>query len=226
MQNIDFYSGTNSSFRQPEFSTHDPEYFSKISKLQEKKIAQTHKKASRLLAIIIGLCIISFTAGLVTGIKFTGGADKEIVDNDTKNAVSNLKTRVSGMMHTTSEGNQVSTDSKPDTVSNSNANTQVNDEVKSATTSTEAKPKAGETFPISEYPFVIRVNKEYTPRQSQDIAKYLSGKGHTVIISKQNDLHKIYIGPYKSQNLAEQAVKKIQNYTDNYWNINISLIKR
>lgn len=225
MQNIDFYSGSHSAHTQPNFNTQDPEYFSKISRLQEKRIAKSEKKATRLLAIIIGLCIISFTSGLVVGIKFTGGAEKEIVDNDTKHAVSNIKTKVADMMKENSEtsDNTAATANSDQNTGNVAANADDKSNEKAAKTN---KVSAGQTFPKEKYPYVIKIEGEFTPRKSRDIAKYLSSKGNTVIVANNNELFNVYVGPYETLDSAEKNLKQVKNYENNYWYRNAVLIKR
>jgi hypothetical protein len=82
----------------PQFEKYDTEFFSKNSKVQEIEQERTRKKAVRLLTFITGLIIISFTIGLVMGLKFAGGAEKKIVDANTYNAVSNISTRLTDMV--------------------------------------------------------------------------------------------------------------------------------
>lgn len=82
----------------PQFEKIDTEYFSKTSKVHEIEQERTGKKAVRLLTFITGLIIISFTTGLVMGIKFAGGAEQQIVDDSTYNAVSNISTRLTDMV--------------------------------------------------------------------------------------------------------------------------------
>ena len=106
MQNIDFYNGTNMKNVPPQFSVQDPEYFTRIAKIHYKEQERARKKASRMLSFIIALCIISFTTGLMIGIKFSG-SHKEIMDEKTMQAMSTLGRNVKDMIreHTISEKN-------------------------------------------------------------------------------------------------------------------------
>ncbi len=100
MQNIDFYNGRNIRTIPQQFDRHDPEFFSpyagqnNLSRDEERK----RKKASRMLFLITALCIISFTTGMVLGIKFAGGAEREIVDRDTADAVSGIGKKLTHML--------------------------------------------------------------------------------------------------------------------------------
>ena len=81
-------------------------------------------------------------------------------------------------------------------------------------------------YPKNDYPFVIRIGDKYTARQSKDIANYLSKKGHTIIISKSEEMYRIYSGPFKTGDDAKLSLQKINNYTDNLWFKSAVIIKR
>jgi len=98
MQNIDFYEGNNTKNTPLQFSTHDPEYFSRMSSAHIKQTQNSQKKASRMIFFIASLCIITFTTGLAVGIKFAGGSKREIIDKQTYDAVSSLKTKLSNII--------------------------------------------------------------------------------------------------------------------------------
>jgi hypothetical protein len=180
MQNIDFYMGNVKRPEQPQFDGVDPEYFSRLSNFQNKDEHKKFKKASRILSLIIALCIISFTAGLVIGIKFASESEAQLVDPHTKEAVNGLGKKVATMIN--------------------------NNEPVPA-------PDNKTSFPKSEYPYVIRVGKQFNKAQSLDIANSISSRGHTVILSKEKSLFKIFIGPYKDYNLATNALKTISAYS-------------
>ncbi|MBN2158858.1 MAG: SPOR domain-containing protein [Spirochaetes bacterium] len=77
----------------------------------------------------------------------------------------------------------------------------------------KAEPASRENpFPKNTYPYVIRVNDEHDYAMSQKIAGLLSERGHTVILSKNNGRYRIYIGPYKSETDAREALEKISDY--------------
>ncbi|PKL36166.1 MAG: hypothetical protein CVV44_18280 [Spirochaetae bacterium HGW-Spirochaetae-1] len=98
MQNIDFYTGQNSRQFSHQFDSSDPEYFTRISGSQNHDQEHIKKKTSRMIFLISALCIISFTTGLAIGIKFAGGEERKIVDDTTFRAVTDLRSKVSGMM--------------------------------------------------------------------------------------------------------------------------------
>lgn len=183
MQNLDFYSGKIERDIPPQFSREDPEYFARLANIHAKEERSSMKRASRILSLIIALCIISFTAGLIIGIKFVSGSNKQIVDQQTREAVTGIGQKVSNLIK---EG--------------SNNKTNVN---------------AGEKklFSKEDFPYIIKIGKQYNKTESQEIAGIISGHGHTVILSKDNGSYKIYIGPYKNQEEASEDLKKIKTYS-------------
>ena len=96
MQDMDLYTGKQNSYFVPQFDTADPDYFARAGEMREHDAAKSHTRATRLIAFVAALCIISFTTGLVTGIRFAGGKDKPLIDPHTKQAVSSLGQRVTG----------------------------------------------------------------------------------------------------------------------------------
>ena len=74
-----------------------------------------------------------------------------------------------------------------------------------------AKPQAKD-FPVKEFPYVIRIGDRHSKARAKEIASYLSGKGHTVILSKKDSFYRIYTGPYKSHNEARSYAKKLDSY--------------
>lgn len=177
----------------PQFEKFDTEFFSKTSKVQEIEQERTRKKAVRLLTLITGLIIISFTIGLVMGIKFAGGAERKIVDENTYNAVSNISTRLTDM-------------------------------VKDASSSI-SKP-ADKVYPKTEFPFVIMVGKDFDATSFKPVAQYLSSKGHTVIVSQNENSFRLYTGPYKTEADARKALSEISLYKDDPFPANAQIIKR
>ena len=87
MQDMDLYTGKQNSYFVPQFDTADPDYFARAGEMREHDAAKNHNKATRLIAFVAALCIISFTTGLVTGIKFAGGKEKSLLDPHTQQAV-------------------------------------------------------------------------------------------------------------------------------------------
>ena len=193
MQNIDFYERKNIRFAPPQFSdTYDPEYLPRMAQHTPREIERVKRKASRIFFLITSLCIISFTAGILIGIKFTGGAQRAIMDKKTFNAVADM-------------GNTLpllSKDKRP-----------------------EPAPKE-KLFPKESYPYVIMVSNEYNHSMSQKIAGFLSKRGHTVILSKNNALYRIYIGPYRTGTDAQSALKNISSYNKYSLAENTRIIKR
>ncbi|MCP4135611.1 MAG: hypothetical protein GY754_31875 [bacterium] len=94
------------------------------------------------------------------------------------------------------------------------------------------KPGENETgsnkkiFPKHEYPFVIKVGNQYTKDQSRDIARFLSDKGHTVILSQKNNKYKIYTGPYKKPKEAKDSIAAIAGYRKYSIGNKVKIIKR
>jgi len=94
MQNLDFYNGASQKNSPPIFSRGEMDLKQEFSQFSPKEQKKHKKKASRMLFLIIAMSIISFTIGIVLGIKFSGGKSTKIVDNQTYNAVSNLGNKV------------------------------------------------------------------------------------------------------------------------------------
>jgi len=100
MQDVDLYQRRNGSdFYQhfDRFDRSDPEFFSRMSNTYSDH-DYNRKKASGLFTLILALVIISFTTGLVVGIKFAGGSDRKIVDDKTMSAMQNISSKVSDMI--------------------------------------------------------------------------------------------------------------------------------
>ena len=194
MQNIDYYSGKNIRDISPQINTQDPEYFTRLASMQFKEDEKNKRRANRMISFIIALCIVSFTLGLVVGIKFASGSKKEIIDEGTRNAVSNIGNKVSKFIN------------KDSMEKGSSLNKRL--------------------FPLEEFPYVIRVGKQFSKARSQEVANYLSNKGHTVIISKNNKIYRIYIGPYRNHSEAEISLKNISSYSSNRFFSNLGIFKR
>jgi hypothetical protein len=189
---MDFYDGRHLRDLPPQFDKFDTEYFARTSGSAERENEHSRKKATRLITIIGALIIISFTTGLVLGIKFAGGADRKIVDEHTLSAMNNIGDKMS-------------------------------DIVKDVTGN--AKP-ANQIYPKIEYPFVIQLGKEYSEADLKPVAQFLSSKGHTVIVSKNNQNFKIFTGPYKSESDARKSLSEISLYKQYAISTNAQIIKR
>lgn len=183
MQNIDFYDGKSAKNINKPVTFQDAEYYTRMDAVNRKEVDRNRKKASRMMSFIVGLCIISFTAGLVIGIKFTSGPQAQIVDPETRKAVSNLRDRVTNMVNA----------------------------APMAEREKQGEPEQ-KVFPRSQFPFVLRMDGKYSERKSREIAQYLSGRGHTVILSKINNSFHIYIGPYENRGDAESSLMQVQRY--------------
>ena len=64
-----------------------------------------------------------------------------------------------------------------------------------------------------DFPYIIKVGKQFNKSESQQIAGIISGQGHTVILSKDNGSYKIFVGPYRNQEEALESLKKIKTYS-------------
>ena len=235
MQNMDFYSGKNLNYIPNHTASNESEFYNRTDKIQQKMLRRSQSKANRLLAFIIGLCIVSFTVGLVSGIKFAGGEESTIVDDDTRNAVSEIGSRLSGMMKNQSSETTENNISNSSVQADINSNTSNSEQNMSAAThnpvaanTVQPKSDVNNTFPKENFPFVLQIDGKFTKRQSADISAYLAKKGNRVLISEHNDLFNIYVGPYETQEIAKNNLKKLTGYSDNQWyqNDNVLIIKR
>lgn len=96
MQNYDFYSNQKSAPNN--ISSQDFQYYNTPYDIASQRKAYSHKKAHRLLTIIIALIIMSFTAGLVVGIKFAGGENTTIIDPQTITALNKAAERAKSLV--------------------------------------------------------------------------------------------------------------------------------
>lgn len=196
MQNIDFYSGKTLREIPSGFNREDPEYFASMANGHSKDEERSMKRATRMLFLIVALCIISFTTGLVIGIKFAAGSNKEIVDEHTKKAVDDIGKKVANIIK---DG---------------------------TTTDLNAAPASKDIFSREQFPYAIKINGEYSQPKSQDIAGFLSGKGQTVILSKNNEKYRIFLGPYRNLDEASVSLKKIKGFSGDEYITKAVIIKR
>jgi hypothetical protein len=195
MQNIDFYEGKHLRDYPQQFDKYDrfdTEYFSKNAGTTERENERSHKRATKIITLIGALIIISFTTGLVVGIKFASGGERRIVDEQTLNAVNSIGGRVF------------------DTVRDITGN---------------SRP-ANQVYPRNEYPFVIQLGKEYSETDLKPVAQFLNSKGHTVIVSENNQNFKIFTGPYKTEADAKKSLSEISLYKQYALSANAQIIKR
>ncbi|MCP4763911.1 MAG: SPOR domain-containing protein [archaeon] len=196
MQNIDFYSGKTSRDIPPHFSKEDPEYFARLAKVHTREEERSMKKATRMLFLIIALCIVSFTTGLFIGIKFAGESKKDIMDEHTKKTVGNIGKSVANLI-------------KEGTVTDLNA-----------------APVRNNLFSRSQFPYAIKIKKAFSKPKSQEIASFLSSKGQTVILSKNNGNYSIFLGPFRNRQEAKISLKKIRSFSNRKYLTNAVIIKR
>jgi len=193
---MDFYSGKTIREMPSGFNREDPEYFASMAKGHSKDDERSMKRATRMLFLIVALCIISFTTGLVIGIKFAAGSNKEIVDEHTKKAVDDIGRKVADIIKDGS------------------------------TTDLNAAPVKKDLFPREQFPYAIKINGEYNQPKSQDIAGFLSGKGQTVILSKYNEKYKIFLGPFRNLDDAAGNLKKVKSFSGDEYITKSVIIKR
>jgi len=192
MQNMDFYDGRHLRDLPPQFDKFDSEYFSRTSGSADPDNEQSRKKATKIITFIAALIIISFTTGLVIGIKFAGGADRKIVDDHTLGTINSFGDKMSSIVK------DVTNSSKP----------------------------VNQIYPKTDYPFVIQLGKEYSESDLKPVAMFLSSKGHTVIVSKNNQNFKIFTGPYKTESDARKSLSEISLYKQYAISTNAQIIKR
>ena len=197
MQDMDLYTGKQNSYFVPQMEAADPDYFNRVSDIKSNDEAKSHKKATRLIAFVAALCIVSFTVGLITGIKFAGGADKPLVDPHTRQTVSSLSQKVTGA--------------------------QPAEAAEAADPSAQANAK---NYPKADYPWVIRIGNEYSKDRAAELANVLSAKGHMIVISKHEQNYRLYAGPFKTKESAELSLQKIKGYNDSRWQNNAVILKR
>jgi cell division septation protein DedD len=197
MQDMDLYTGKQNNYFVPQMETADPDYFNRVSEVKANDEVKSHKKATRLIAFVSAMCIVSFTAGLVTGIKFAGGADKPLVDPHTRQTVSSLSQRVTGAQPAEAA------------------------EVTDAAAQTSSK-----NYPRADYPWVIRIGNEYSREKAIELANVLSAKGHMMVLSKHEQNYRLYAGPFKTKESAELSLQKIKGYNDSRWQNNAVILKR
>jgi SPOR domain len=200
MQDLDLYTGKpgplygNSA---PRFETPDPEYFMRMSEHIQHDERKGRKHATRVISFVVGLCIVAFTAGLVTGIKFAGGKDKQLIDPHTKQMISEIgKSPVKS-----------------------------SDQSQSAEQPTQTVNTVASAYPKAEFPFVIRLGSEFSKEKADEAASLLSAKGHTVILSKNGQQYRLYSGPFRTKESSEISLQKIRSYNDSRFHQTL-IIKR
>ena len=212
MQDFDLYTGKQNQNFTPRFDTVDPDYFTRMNDFMHREETRSHKKGSRILAFVAGLCIVAFTAGLVIGIKFAGGSNKELVDPHTRQAVSALGQKVASI------GDSASSTTTDSTGATSQTTPAVQQDASAGTPVKDAYPK-------TDYPFVIRIGHEFAKEKANEVISLLSSKGNNVIVAKSDNGFKVYAGPFRTMESAEISLQKIRGYNDNRWQ-NSVILKR
>lgn len=209
MQNMDLYTGRHNAAMPPQYDRTDPEFFTRAVEAPEIQSRHHQKKASRLLFVVAAFSIISFTTGLVLGLKFAGGQQREIVDHDTFQAMTTIGNRVRTMV-------QEESDAPAETPAEEE--TSVTDEQKSQSADT--------MYPRDEYPYVLTLSGTYGRDKAGEMAKFLSTRGFTVILSRSDDNFRVFIGPYKSHDDAKNSLQKVSSYKEYSLASKVRIVKR
>ena len=175
---------------------YESDFFNKTREKTPVEQGKFSKKASRVIFVIAALCIVTFTTGLVVGLKFAGGKNTPIVDETTSELISRGVSSVSGIVNRDS-----------------------------------GKAKS---YPVSEFPFLLRIGTSYNKDKAVELANYVHTKGYVakgsvVFLPKDkgnNSLYNIYVGPFKSESEAKQSKQKFE--ADNKFTASnhINIIKR
>lgn len=199
MQNIDFYERKNirggTSFPYAIPAGPEPDYYAMGPAPASTDKDKHHKRSMRLMFIMAALCIFSFTAGIVMGIKFASGNQREIVDRQTYNAMSDMGKRVTGM-------------------------------VAKKSPAADTAPRTAALYPKAEYPYAVRIDRTFDRSKAEEVATFLSQKGHTVVLTHQDEKYRVYVGPYKTEAEATASLKKIGEYSNYSLANNARIIKR
>lgn len=193
MQNFDFYESKGNRASMPSYDRVDPEYFSRTSAVHNKEAEKHKKKTSRAIFFIIALNIITFTTGLILGLKFAGGEEREIVDPTTYKTVAEIGKKVSDIVNDPNEPRQ---------------------------------KQAAKLYPREEYPYVVKIGADHKPENAQAAAEFLSKKGHTVILSKNGSMFRVFAGPFKTKSDAQRSIHGIESYKNEQIGGSAVLLKR
>lgn len=71
-----------------------------------------------------------------------------------------------------------------------------------------------QTFPVADFPYMVRIGQDVSMDKAKGAAEYLSSKGHRVILTGSGSSCKIYTGPYKTLDEAQSALKKIDTCSE------------
>jgi hypothetical protein len=94
MQNFDFFTGTPSRSHNSSYDNREVDLLLRDNSTNFFHDKDKQKKTAAFMALVIcTVAIISFTSGLVVGLKY-GDKDKPIIDETTQRSISNLKAKV------------------------------------------------------------------------------------------------------------------------------------
>ncbi|MCL1911769.1 MAG: SPOR domain-containing protein [Leptospirales bacterium] len=194
---MDLYSGHNNNVhKMPTFTVYESDFFDRVREKPPVEQDRFGKKASRIIFIIAALCIVTFTTGLVVGLKFAGGKNTPIVDEATSELISRGVSSVSNMINRDSG--------------------------------------RAESYPVSEFPFLLRIGNSYSKDKATELANYAHTKGYVakgsvIFLPKEkgnSGLYNIYVGPYKNEAEAKQSKQKFDTDSKFTASNNINIIKR
>ncbi len=83
-----------------------------------------------------------------------------------------------------------------------------------------------QTFPVADFPYLVRIGQELTIDKAKGTAEFLSSRGHRVILTGSDSSCKIYTGPYKTLDEAQSALKKIDSCIEFQLAGNTGIIRR
>lgn len=98
--------------------------------------------------------------------------------------------------------------------------------VASKAPATEAPARQVSLYPKAEYPYAVRIDRTFDRTKAEEVASFLSQKGHTVVLTHQDEKYRVYAGPYKSESEAAASLKKIAEYSNYSLANNARIIKR
>jgi len=199
MQNFDYFSGVPDRPYNSPYETREIDLLVKNNSANFIHNGEKQKgKAGFMAFLICTLVIVSFTGGLVVGLKY-GDKDKPIIDENTQRRISNLKPKIS-----------------------SNRGSSTLDSNK------EPANSAQKSFPARDYPFAIRIAGEFDKKTTLNIAETLSEKGYTVILSQvdSSNKYRLFVGPYKTQTEAFKILKMLDANEDTKHLATMDVIRR
>jgi len=196
MQNIDLYSGNNNTYKMPPPVTHGADFFSKMREKTPVEQDRLSKKTSRIIFVIAALCIVTFTTGLVVGLKFAGGKNTPIVDETTSELISKGVSSVSNMIN------------KDSGKTGSYPASEFPFLLRIGTSYTKDKATELANY-IYVKGYVAKGSVVFLPKDKEN-----------------SSLYNVYVGPYKSESEAKQSKQKFGADNKFTASNNINIIKR